>query len=493
MTGDRPSDGDGRRGPGRPRGLVGRVQGVVQNVGDLLALGRVSPGTDPITVTAHRSEGNDAAVVLVHGFGVSERTFGDLPDVLSRERALEGWDVYSLGYDTGLLPDLRGLWSADPEIAVLATYLRSRAGLDPLGRHRALALVAHSMGGLVVQRALVDDPRLVRRTSHVVLFGTPSAGLDKARWGGFLKAQIRDMGTGSDFLVDLRHRWEDRFGEDRPFRFWTVAGDRDVFVPASSSLGPFPVETQIVTPGNHLEICQARSADEMGVQVLIDALAGQTPGGPWNSARVAVERREFHRAVELLLPHADELDEAHLVALALALDETDRRETAIEVLRRHGEGTDARGTLAGRLKRSWMAEGRQAEGEQALTLYAEAYHESSEAGADAQAAYHGVNRAFFELVLRGDRAEAARWAERVLDHCARSPEDYWRAATEAEADLYLGDLDAALSGYRRALTHEPSPRMLGSTYLQASWVASELGDRDLVAGIEEVFGEAGRP
>ncbi len=52
------------------------------------------------------------------------------------------------------------------------------------------------MGGLVVQQALLDDPELADRVSHVFMFGTPSNGVRAARWAGFLKQQIEDMAEG---------------------------------------------------------------------------------------------------------------------------------------------------------------------------------------------------------------------------------------------------------------------------------------------------------
>ena len=52
------------------------------------------------------------------------------------------------------MPDLRGTWAVDPGIETLGTYLHARAILTPLKDSR-LALIAHSMGGLVVQKALV--------------------------------------------------------------------------------------------------------------------------------------------------------------------------------------------------------------------------------------------------------------------------------------------------------------------------------------------------
>lgn len=469
-----------------PRGML---QSVVRNATSLFAGARLKIGTGDVSVVTHRSEGSDAAILLVHGFGMSVRTWGALPSLLEGETALEGWDLYSVGYDTGFSPDLRGIWSADPDIATLSTYIRSRLRLAPLNGYRALALVAHSMGGLVVQRALIDDPRLVGRTSHVVLYGTPSSGLQKARIGSFLKAQIKDMAIGSTFLEDLRSRWEREFAAHRPFGFWTVAGDRDVFVPASSSLGPFPIDTQVVVPGNHVEIARPEQPDDMTVTVLVDALTGGgPPGGPFNAARVAVEGRDFHQAVDLLLPRAAELDDRHLVELALALDETGRRHEAVAVLRDHARTTDALGTLAGRLKRVWMAEGLRREAEEAIGLYRQAHDTAVETGNPTQAAYHAINLAFLELAYRNDADAARAFAREAIEDCASTPQDQWRAATLAEAHLYLGETDAALAEYRRAIERATTPREVESMWAQASRVAAELDDSALAARLDDLFG-----
>ena len=460
----------------------------------LLSVARLKIGTGDLDVLAHRNEGAEAAIVLVHGFGSCDRTWGGMPSLLMSETALDGWDLFSLGYNTGLAFDLPWFWSADPDIATLSTYLRSRLRLAPFDRYQAVALVAHSMGGLIVQRALVDDPELVRRTSHVLLYGAPSGGLGKARVGAFLKAQIRDMAVDSPFLADLRSRWEARFGKSRPFRFWTVAGDRDVFVPASSSLGPFPLDTQIVIPGNHLEICSASQASDMSIRVLVGALVGErSPGGPLNAARVAVEGREFRRAVDLMLPCAAELDDHHLVALALALDEIGRRDEAIGVLRSYAGTPDALGTLAGRLKRVWMAEGRRREAEEALELYAKGYDAAVQGGDAAEAAYHSINLAFLQFAYRRDEAAAQKAAQNALHLCAGLPQDSWRAATEGEASLYLHDGEAALKHYRRAVEMCTSPRDLRSMYAQASRLASEPRVPAVRAELDEIFFQSGAP
>ena len=131
------------------------------------------------TLNAIRSRPDyERAVVFLHGFsGDRDDTWDRLPGLLGT--VVADWDIYTLGYATTFRPDLLGVWSADPDLPILATMLKTQARIEPLRRYRSIALVAHSMGGLIVQRALVDDSELAQRTDKVVLFGTPSAGLRK--------------------------------------------------------------------------------------------------------------------------------------------------------------------------------------------------------------------------------------------------------------------------------------------------------------------------
>ena len=135
----------------------------------------------------------ERAVLLLHGFmGDRDDTWDRLPGLLGT--AVADWDIYTLGYATTLCPDFVGGWSADSDLPNLATLLTTYADTEPLIRYRSLALVAHSMGGLIVQRALIDDPSLANRTNNVILFGTPSAGLRKASWLPVLEAADSEHG-----------------------------------------------------------------------------------------------------------------------------------------------------------------------------------------------------------------------------------------------------------------------------------------------------------
>lgn len=450
------------------------------------------------TYVRYRGNENDAVIILVHGFGGdAETTWGQLPSLLCSEQRLEKWDIYSIGYPSSLRIDVPNVWSADPELKTLAIELRTILSLPPLARYKVIAVAAHSMGGLVVQRAMLDDARLTARISHLILFGVPSGGLGKAGLFGRLKRQFRDMGERSAFVTSLRNEWAEKYHDHYPFQLCVVAGDRDEFVPISSSLAPFPDLVQSVVPGDHLQIVKPTDAQHPCVVLLVDVLAGSCHvRGFVDSARLAVERREFREAVDALLPRAASLDDAALVTLALALDGLGRGEEGIAFLERRYSGggsyTDALGTLGGRLKRRWLAERDANDLYRARSLYAEGLRLATEQNDHEQAYYHAINVAFLDLMSPSPGTSVSpnvsEMASLALSHCTRSSESHWRLATEAEAQLILGDLGRAISLYSRAISMATSPRAVDSMYSQAIRVAERIHGKNGVQRIEEAFG-----
>lgn len=464
------------------------------------------------TLIEHRDNPrNKAAVVFIHGYGGHPKeTWGEFPRLLIEDPQLSDWDVYSVGYHTRVVPDvLRGFWAAEAPIPRLGQMLRTRAGAGSLGRYPALALVAHSMGGLVTQHALLD-PAFRARVQVVVLFGTPSGGLWKAVPVSLLKQQLRDMSRFSLSRLRLRWRWKREIGQNPDFLFWAVAGDRDEFVTADSSLGPFASEK--VVDGNHLSMVKPKQAAHDSYQLLKKALLhGAEKASPYQSARVAVERGRHREAIKLLEGHANELDTPGLVTLALALDSIGRRDDAERLLlareealrgqggAARGAGTDLLGTLGGRIKRRWLHTRKESDVERACELYQKAYAISSaEPIHHEQAYYHAINVAFFELYYRKSPASAAQWARSALEHCDRSLEavgqqnlpdmdSLWRNATQGEALLVLGRTDEALTAYRRALAQEPESWQRLSMYTQGRLVAETTRNQAAIQGLEELF------
>lgn len=435
------------------------------------------------------------AIVFLHGFsGDAESTWRGFPEHLKAVPGLKPWDIWSVGFPTSLFPEIRGVWTADPGVGLLATELNTRCLCGDLAQYGRLALITHSMGGLVAQCAIVDSSEFARRVDSLFLFGTPSLGLVKARWFRLLKLQVRDMARNSKFITDLRRRWSAAFpGHSETFDLHAVAGNRDEFVPISSSLEAFPKARHNCIPGGHLTLVKPETAEAECVKLVVSGIGrAAVPTSPWTSDQAAIERGEFHGTIQRLLPRSRDLTDEALVDLALALDATGKRRLAIEVLEaRPTLGTDALGVLAGRYKRAWLIDGTAREVERAYELYSRGLKESEASENPEQVFYHAINLAFLELVHFKRCGANKRFAEQALAACEQTElKDFWNHATQGEARLYLGDVNGAASAYRAGLRFGPKPRQIESAQTQAMLAAERaLGERP--RSLTRVFEQAG--
>ena len=470
----------------------------------LLGGGSGTTGPSPVAkngsipaLVVKRSAGSGAAVVFVHGFhGDAATTWASFLTQLLGDRRLNDWDVYSAGYATNLSIDLP-IWTSDPEIKLCAAGLATKLRHAPMDRYGAVALVAHSMGGLVVQRAILDSEELRQRLTHVVLYGTPSAGVSKAVVGARLKTQARDMGVGSEFITRLRAEWRERIGEHPPFSFMVVAGETDAFVPASSSIYPFPQTQQAVVPGSHLEIIRPDSIDHLSYELLYKTLTRSSGArSAVESARLAVEHKDFNRAIELLMPGADGLDANAIVTLSLALESVGRKADAMHVIERWNKASDRpsldpQGVLAGRLKRRWLVSRQQRDLDRALELYTECFALAEAMVNHDQAYYHGINVAYLRLAAGPadgpPPSGVTDMARRALDHVEASHQSAWSLATEGEARLMLGELKAGSDAYREARKLAKTLRECDSMYMQALAVATRVFGEEGAEAIDKVF------
>lgn len=439
-------------------------------------------------VTTIRANHVDRAVVFLHGFtGGRDDTWDRFPGLLGS--ATPDWDIFTVGYATTLLPDVVGIWSADPDLPILATLLCTQLKIPPLLPYRSIALIAHSMGGLIVQKALVDDPSLAARVRDVILFGTPSAGLRKARWLPFWKRQLKNMAQGSTFITGLRDEWKRLYGAGSPFNFLVVGGASDQFVPPESSLEPFEKRFQRVVVGDHLSIVKPANADAPSLNLVVATLGiGITPAlDPGAELRLAGERAttEAPRLVRDLEAGTATMSVKEIVDAALALDRVGRRAESIALLERHTEkDTDVKGTLGGRIKRLWFETEQPEYAERALRLYQEALKAATRPD---QIYYLAINVAFMKFTYVGDTAAARSMAELALKHAAPPGDDVWKTATVAEAHLYLDRVPEALAQYRRLLTLEAEEWKHASASLQASRIAAKLGNRELAEDLDAIF------
>ena len=424
-----------------------------------------------------------SVIVFVHGFtGTADTTWGRFIRILQDDRQFGEWDIYSIGYRSRLAVDLP-IWAADPKLDICALGLRTKLTHPPLEHYKAVAVVAHSMGGLVVQRAVLDHAALRGRVSHVVLYGSPSGGLRKARFGRLLKRQVADMAEGGEFIRSLRRDWEQTFEGRPPFEFRAVAGSEDSFVPPESSLMPFQDRYREVVPGDHIDIVHPKTIESPSYIVLVKAL---TESGALRSkvesARLAAETKQYDSVVDTLLPIARNLDNDAIVTLALALESLGRQEEATQVVENHFKqgvaALDAVGALAGRLKRRWLFLRATTDYERSLALYEGALKRAVELDEPEQAYYHGINAAFLKL-MRGpehmDVSQEARKAAEVARALAKkAAETSWSVATIGEASLMLGELEVGLAAYRQARELAETVRAQQSMFSQALQVASRV-------------------
>jgi predicted ATPase/pimeloyl-ACP methyl ester carboxylesterase len=227
-----------------------------------------------------RAAGADRAIVFLHGFlGHAQNTWGSFPDILMSVEELKPWDVFGIGYSSSLRFEVGQVWSADANLEMLGYYLRTMLAVRPLSEYRSIALVAHSMGGLVAQQALLD-PQTRARVSHLFMFGTPSMGVGKANPFRGANRQARDMATGSAFITNLRAAWPDVYGDGSAFVLRVVAGERDAFVLPASSIEPFPDDTRFVVPGDHATMIKPVSVESPSAQLVVASLAGAQARDP---------------------------------------------------------------------------------------------------------------------------------------------------------------------------------------------------------------------
>jgi pimeloyl-ACP methyl ester carboxylesterase len=155
----------------------------------LLALlfgSQVSIAAEPVLVSDATKVNRDRALIFVHGLGGSPLdSFGSWPQIIAADETdlpdhgkMLDLAVYAVDYQA----DFRTSTKLDDIAKGVADDL---AASQIFQRHRHVWFVAHSMGGLVLRRALIlwklqGKSLLIGRTIGIGLLGTPSAGAQLA-------------------------------------------------------------------------------------------------------------------------------------------------------------------------------------------------------------------------------------------------------------------------------------------------------------------------
>ena len=404
------------------------------------------------------TENSNSAVLFIHGFsGEAEGTFAEAPKLLMGNEKMDGWDLFPIGYSDNVVPEMgKNIWACGTDIKRNSDYLVTSFKYR-FAKYKRIAIVAHDLGGIVAQQALLDlDASDINRISHVLFFGTPSNGLPEIALKNFMTYGDagRDLKEGGFYIRNLRNSWDEKFHAEYPFNFKTVAATEDQYVPISSSLEPFPKQYHEMVDGDHFTMVQVEHENDDCYQIIVNSLTNQSFLNSFsNKEEINIAMGEYSAVIKNLRPKLETLDSKGLERLAYALEGAGREEEAMKILEEHpvSKGNSKLlGIMGDRYKRAYLNTFSAEDAAKAFKYYMEALKISESKHDFSQLYYHAINLAFLSL-LKGDMAEMTAYADMAFEALQKDPfNSLWKLATLAEAHLYKGEIDKAEDAYTKA-------------------------------------------
>ena len=221
-------------------------------------------------------------VLMIHGLGGGASTWGSFPALLAADLhiadrfAIEPPYVYTTG-----------LAGRGPGIADLARELATHLNRPELADYSQIAILAHSLGGLVARRLVADmiiegaPPRI----SRIMTFASPLLGAGAASVSKLIPGtgtQHRDLAIGSDFMIALGRDWANT-GADSMVQVRTVvAGDDGVVAAWSATAGFRYASYDTIGGADHRSIVKPPNASARSFQLARDFLLDAKPA--WHRA-----------------------------------------------------------------------------------------------------------------------------------------------------------------------------------------------------------------
>jgi len=403
-----------------------------------------------------KQEASVNAVLFVHGFsGEASNTFDAMQQLIQEDPEMKGWDMFPFGYSENVKPQMgKGIWASVEDIHRVADYL-SASIKHKYGNYKRIAIVAHSLGGLAVQKALLGlDTMDFDRISHVLLFGTPSNGIE-VKPSKLLDNRWKELYIGAPFINTLRSDWEKTFSKSYPFALKVVAGTDDKDVPLHTIFDPFDEKYRVTVGGNHFSMVQPASIENDSYQLLLDTLNdNQFYNLYTNQEEINNLLGEYDAVVKKLMPIKETLNAKGLKQLLFALEGLDRNEEVMELLLNHPlsrENTDLIGVLGGRHKRRYLQTFSDTDGGKAMEYYGKGLEIATKNNDHEQIYYLAINLAFLSLVYVEDKSTMRKYAQQAIEATEKDPfSSLWKNATIAEAAMYSGDFEKARTYYKLA-------------------------------------------
>ncbi|MBT8376586.1 MAG: caspase family protein [Bacteroidia bacterium] len=433
-----------------------------------------------------RDEGNNL-LLFVHGLsGESKGTFGNIPNLLKSDSTFDGWAMKPLGYAPIVQPKLgKDIWGAIRDIDKISGYLKTSLTYKFKDYDR-IAIVAHSLGGIVAQKAILSlDEDVRQRISHLIMFGTPSNGIAPEVLSKQWNKKYSEMSSEGDFITSLRKDWEQTFKGNYPFKLKVAASPHDEYVSVESCHKPFAEEHCEFVDGKHLMMVKPKDEKDDTYNLILNTLSGSKFFNQYtNTEEINLTLGKYDAVVNELLPKKDDLDKRGLTQLIFALEGLERKEEVFEILDSHPlakSNTDLMGIIGGRHKRDYLKTYSFKSSQLARDYYSKALEISVENEVHSQIYYHAINLAFLSIVTDPEtgRGEMKKYAQQALEAAEKCEDNLWKYATVAEANMYLGNLDVAKEFYKKASVDIPIREKLSMhTNAYAGYVALTNKDND---------------
>ncbi len=404
------------------------------------------------------TESSNSAILFLHGFsGDAENTFSQAPNLLMANKEMDGWDMFPLGYGGNVNPEMgKNIWACSTDIKRNSDYLLTSIR-NKFSKYKRIAIVAHDLGGIVAQQALLEfDKKDLDRISAVLFYGTPSNGLPEIQLKNFFTYgnDVKELKEGSPYMRKLRDDWENKFKNKYPFTFKTIAATKDQYVPISSSLEPFLKEYQEVVEGDHFTMVKIENEKNDSYQILLNTLTNKSFLNNFSDkAEINIALGEYNSVINIFLPKQKTLEGKGLEQLVYALEGAGREEEAMKILKEHPaakENSNLLGIIGGRYKRQYLKTFSAEDLRMALKHYNEALKISEEKKDYSQIYYHAINLAFLSL-MKDEKAEMTTFANQAYEATTKDAfPSLWKFATLGEVFLYKGDFENSKENYHNA-------------------------------------------
>lgn len=429
---------------------VKKFKKTTQNTQEIISKSNSKPSWE-------RKEGKNLLLFL-HGFsGESQDTFGIIPNLLQSDSNFDDWAMKPLGYAPIVEPKLgKDIWGAIRDVDKIAVFLTASIK-NNFKNYESIAIIAHSLGGLVAQKAILNlDQDNLNRISHLLMFGTPSNGIAPEVLEKQWNKKYSELSSDGDYIKSIRNEWKETFNDTYPFKLKVAASTEDEYVSLESCHKPFNKNHREFVEKKHLSMVKPKSHKDATYALILDTLTGSKFFNEYGDKKeVNLILGKYDAVVNDLLPIKDDLDKRGLTQLIFALEGLDRKDEVYDLLNSHPmakHNTDLMGIIGGRHKRDYLKTFSYKSGQLSRDYYSKALKISVENENYSQIYYHSINLAFLSIVTDPDtgKSEMKKYAKQALEATKHCDDDLWKFATVAEANMYLGNLELAKEFYIKA-------------------------------------------